>query len=229
VLVIPEKFYLIPDELAVVKPPASEEELLAAQATRKSFLFSDKPMPFLVDIVRAFRLLKNAERYLEVGIYDRGNLPYVATLMQGRGLLIGIDIEPQPERDRLVGKTIRPTQEYCFIHGNSISSQTLQKVSEKLGDKKLDAVFIDGGHDAQVAMADFANYVKYVREGGFVLFHDSLWEGTEQVKGVADALEAIDKLYPIYIIRGNNPPYRFIRNLNRTPQWGVVGIHVVGS
>ena len=74
-------------------------------------------------------------------------------------------------------------------------------MNDLLGGAKADAAFIDGGHDAFTAMHDYVNYGALLRDDGLAMFHDSLWEGSEEYKGVADALCEIDRLDP-----GNYPP-----------------------
>ena len=88
----------------------------------------------------------------------------------------------------------------------------------------MDAVFIDGDHTAYGVMSDYARYEGLVGDSGVVLFHDSVWEGTPEHKGSADALCEIDKLDPVYLVDGDAPPRRFIRPMFRNEFWGVVGV-----
>jgi len=41
-------------------------------------------------------------------------------------------------------------------------------------DKPIDLLIIDGSHRYDVAKSDFENYSKFVKEGGYILFHDTV-------------------------------------------------------
>lgn len=166
--------------------------------------------------------------YLEVGTFDRGNLAYAAHLLAENAVIIGVDVQAEENRDNLLRQHLKEGQTYISIVGDSRDPATVSKVTSVLGeDRKLDVAFIDGVHTAHAVMCDYVNYGELMESGGLIMFHDSMWEGSSQYKGSADALAEIDRLEPIYLIDAVGPPHRFMRPLWRDDIWGVVGVRVV--
>lgn len=224
---VPASFRVLPEALQPCNAPATQSELALAAEARKPFEIPDYPPSYLHDIVRAFRLLKERRVFLEIGTFDRGNLAYVSRLLADDALLIGVDVQDEPARDALLRSVLKPRQTYISIVGDSRSPDTVAKAANHLTSfSGLDAVFIDGCHTAHGVMCDYANYGELVRPNGLIMTHDSLWEGSTEYKGSADALAEIDRLDPIYLVPGEGPAYRFMRSLWRDAMWGVVGIHV---
>lgn len=203
---------------------SSDEELREITEIRREFNIGDYQAPYVRDIARAFRLLRNKKTYLEVGTFDRGNLAYVSTLLDDDATLIGVDVIDEPTRDSLLRANLKPNQRYISIVGSSRDRQTSERVAQALDGRSLDAVFIDGDHTAYGVMSDYARYEHLIDDTGTILFHDSVWEGSGQYKGTADALAEIDKLDPVYLIDGENPARRFLRPQFKNEFWGVVGV-----
>jgi Methyltransferase domain len=222
---IPTSFRRIPSSLEVCRPPASPQELAEADQARAPFLIADYAKPYMSDIVRAFRLLRGMRTYVEIGIFDRGNLNYASSLLAEDALIVGVDPQAEPERDATVRRLIKPGQTYVNVVGDSREPNVGYAVRNALGTRAVDAVFIDGNHTAHAVLCDYVNYGEMIKPGGFVLFHDSLWEGDDTFKGSGDAIAEIDKLDPIYLVPGEGPCYRFMRPLWRDSVWGVVGVH----
>jgi len=45
----------------------------------------------------------------------------------------------------------------------------------------IDILIIDGNHEYKIAKADFENYEKFVKKGGYIFFHDTIsWEGSKK-------------------------------------------------
>lgn len=221
---LPRSFYLVDPRLRVAQPLASEDEVRNTVDARAKFRFGDYGDPYVADVLRAFRMLRGKSCYLEIGIFDRGNLAYVASLLTDDAVLIGIDVQDDPERDALLRAQLKPGQTYHSVIASSRSPEAVQQVRQILGDKRLDAVFIDGDHTAYGALADYALYEEFVADDGVFLFHDSVWEGDDVHKGVCDALDEISRVDPIYMIDGSNPVRRFCRPFWRDSLWGVVAV-----
>lgn len=225
----PKEFLRIPAYLSVCQPLPTDEEVRDCRKARHAFDIQGYPAPYIDDIIRGFRLLKGARSYIEIGTFDRGNLAYVSSLLADDAVLIGVDTQHEQLRDGLLKSCLKSNQRYISVVGDSMAPETVEKVRDALGGETADAVFIDGNHTAYAVMSDYCNYGGLIREDGLVLFHDSLWEGDQTYKGVADALSEIDRLTPIYLIPGHGPCHRYMRTLFRDPQWGVVGVCRVSS
>lgn len=221
---LPRSFYQVDPRLSIAQPLASAEEVAATVANRIEFRVGDYAEPYVSDVLRAFRLLRGKRAYLEIGIFDRGNLSFVASLLEDDAVLIGIDIQPDEERDALLRASLKPGQRYHAVIGSSRDPEVVAQVTNLLGDRKLDGIFIDGDHTAYGALCDYSLYETLVADDGVFLFHDSVWEGDESFKGVCDALDEISRVEPIYMIDGSNPVRRFCRPVWRDSLWGVVAV-----
>jgi hypothetical protein len=221
---IPRSFFVVDPKLEVCQEIPSADEIKDVLDIRQPFSIPGYPKPFVTDVVRAFRLLKDKSTYLEIGIFDRGNLAYASSILSPNAVLIGVDTQEETNLDNLLITKLKKSQTYETVVGNSRASTTVSRVKSILGKGKLDAVFIDGDHTAYGAMSDYALYENMISSDGIVLFHDSVWEGAEGYKGVADALAEIDKIDPVYLIDASNPCRRFMRPMWRDQLWGVVGV-----
>jgi len=222
----PEFTENVPAWLDTTRNVPTSTEVEQAQNIRRAFLFPDAPSPYMVDIVRAFRLLKDKQIYIEIGTYDKGNLAYTSTLLAPDAHIIDVDIVAYPEATQHLQQILQPSQRLTTIVGNSISPETVAKVRAALGSELADAIFIDGDHRADALMADYSLYAPLVKPGGYVLFHDVYWNGDEQYNGSALAIEQIDKFSPVYVIFADHPPvHRFLPWLTKHEVvWGGVGI-----
>jgi predicted O-methyltransferase YrrM len=215
----------VPDALCPAADPATEEELAIADGIRSRFLFPGDAKPYMVDIVRAMRLLRGKRRYVEVGTYDRGCLAYVSTLLARGALLVDVDIEPRPEHTEKLQRFLQAEQRLVTVVGDSSSQAVLHEVRAALGDEGADAVFIDGNHSAESAWADYANFLNVLAPGGLMFFHDVYWRGTEESFGVSAAMEWIDRVHPVYVVFIDHPLHRFFPSLRKGDEvWGGVGI-----
>ncbi|NLR72478.1 class I SAM-dependent methyltransferase [Novosphingobium sp. ERN07] len=221
---LPRSFYLVDPRLDVAQPVATEQEIADTVSSRAKFRVGEYGDPYVADVLRAFRMLRGKKFYLEIGIFDRGNLAYISSLLDPDAVLIGIDVQDDPERDALLRASLKPGQTFHAVIASSRTPDAVNAVREILGSNKLDAVFIDGDHTAYGALADYALYEEFVANDGIFLFHDSVWEGDEMHKGVCDALDEISRVDTIYLIDGANPVRRFCRPLWRDSLWGVVGV-----
>jgi len=220
---------------------ATDAEMLSANDVRRSFLFpnqkeiiqneDDQKLPYMEDAVRAFRLVRGAHAYAEIGTFDKGNLAYVSSLLADDAIIFDIDIESHPNQTEKLKGVIGANQRLVTIVGSSTDDQTFRKLTEALDGQPLDALFIDGNHLAEAVISDFAMYGRLVRHEGIVLFHDSLMARSNNNKpGVAKALNTIDRVAPIYLIQGTGiPVHRFLPTFRAEIHWGVFGAHRKGD
>jgi hypothetical protein len=221
---VPRSFRIVPELLRCCGALPAKQELADVLALRNIFRMGDYPDPWMDDIVRAFRLVRGAKTYMEIGTFDRGNLAYASTLLADDAVIVGLDIRDDPVQDEKLRAFIKPSQTYLAIVGDSRLPSTFASVKDALGGREVDAVFIDGDHTAPAVLCDYTNCEALVQDGGVMLMHDSVWEGDADYKGVADALAEINAIDPVYLVDGNNPPLRFMRPPWRGSLWGVVGI-----
>jgi hypothetical protein len=60
--------------------------------------------------------------------------------------------------------------EYTYIHGDSMSIRTINKLSDICDG--IDILFIDGDHSYRGVKSDFENYCGFVNTNGFIVFDD---------------------------------------------------------
>lgn len=221
----PAEFLDIPACYDPAQQPPDAEELDKALATRKRFLFPKDHLPYMVDMVRVLRLLKNASVYIEIGTYDKGNLAYASELLAANAHIIDVEINDHPDRRELLKKHIKTSQRLTSIIGDSTAQATVEKVQQALGGQLADGIFIDGNHIAEVVIADYAYYSPIVKPGGFIFFHDVYWNGDDKYYGVARAMAEIDRLAPVYVVLMQHPVHRFLPWLSKGDTiWGGVGM-----
>ncbi len=221
---VPRSFATVPRALRCCEPLAATQELQEVLAMRGRFRVGDYPDPYLDDILRTFRLIAGSHGYLEIGTFDRGNLAYVSGLLADDAIIIGLDVQDEPQRDSKLRDVLKPGQTYVPVVGDSRDPAVVARVGQILGDRQLDTLFIDGNHTAHAVLCDYANYEGFVRDDGIIMLHDSVWEGDQQYKGVADMLAEINTVDPVYLVDGTNPPRRFMRPMWKDQFWGVVAV-----
>jgi predicted O-methyltransferase YrrM len=203
----------------------SSEELNHANEIRRKFLLPRDPEPFMVDIVRAMRLLKGRRRYVEVGTYDKGCLAYLSGLLAPDSTLVDVDIDARPAQSKLLREYLPASQSLKTLVVDSTDTATVAAIIEALGGEKADAIFIDGNHAAAYVWSDYALALEILAPGGIILFHDIFWEGNDETIGAAKAMEWIDRATPVYAIHGNDPVTRFFPDLiGAGDLWGCVGV-----
>ena len=221
----PPSYLQVPDYLEPVKPLPTPEELARAEDVRRPFVPEGTPMPYMVDVVRALRLLRGKERYVEVGTFDKGCLAYVASLLSPTATIIDVDMQENADGTERLKRLVGPGQRLVTVVGDSTSTVVLDKVRSALGGQKADAVFIDGNHAAPFCWADYCNYGELVAAGGFMFFHDIYWQGAPECFGVSQAAEWIDRMHPMHVVFADHPVHRFFPWLVKGADvWGGVGI-----
>ncbi len=216
-------FRQIPSEFARLDAPVSAAELAHAQAVRKAFELEQWNDPYMVDIIRAFRLLDGAGAYVEVGTRDKGNLAWVAPKMAPGAAMIDVDIDLFDVSERRL-KSVIGGLDYHRITGDSIAPSTLAQVRAALGGRMADVIFCDSSHMFNHTIAEFDLYFPLVRPGGVLMYHDCFWEGNEVHKGKAQAMATIDRFVPVYCVYTDVPVHRYMPRSEKTDVWGGVSI-----
>ena len=116
-------------------------------------------------------------------------------------------------------------QEYHCLIGDSSKLATLEAVKAAAGPAPFDAVFIDANHVANYAMTDFAHYGELVSRSGYVFFHDVRWEGNGSSRGVADALDILQRFVQVYqIVIGQSVTHWYRPIVKNQNNWGGIAI-----
>lgn len=221
----PEAVRNLPEWLSPTHALPTATELEQAQTIRSAFLFPNQPAPYMIDIIRAFRLLKDKQVYIEVGTYDKGNLAYISKLLAPDGHIIDVDIASHPKGTQHLQKILPTSQRLTTIIGDSTSPETQARVRQALDGQQADVIFIDGNHIGPAVMADYSLYAPLVKPGGYVFFHDVYWNGDEQHYGSALAIGQLDRFSPVYVVFGDHPVHRFLPWLEKCEAvWGGVAI-----
>jgi hypothetical protein len=223
-MLLPSIFREIPAALAVVNAPATDAESAIAAAIRRRFLVPGEPEPYMVDVVRAMRLLRGGQCYVEIGTRDRGNIAYVATLLGPDPAIVDVDLGRLPENEKAIEQELAGRARYTFVHGDSADPLVVARVASAIGPQGADCVFCDSSHMYEHTLAEFELYFPLVRPGGFLMYHDAYWEGNETDKGKCQALAAIDRFVPVYVVFVNEPVHRFLPRSTRSDTWGSVAI-----
>ena len=128
------------------------------------------------DAAQFFKSL-NVENFMEIGT-DQGGTFAIWSKLSKDGIRISVDLPhgnfgredyDVTKRDnylRTLGSNV------TMIHGSSHDEKIKKEVSEIIGDNKLDFLFIDGDHTYEGVKQDFLMYKEFVREGGWIGFHD---------------------------------------------------------
>lgn len=110
---------------------------------------------------------------MEIGTHLGGTFWAFKQVMNPEGTIVSLDIPTRmvdiPERTkRLEGD--RPRTHFLYLDSHDANS--VDKVRDVLGGKKIDFLFIDGGHLYESVRMDYEMYSPLVRMGGWIGFHD---------------------------------------------------------
>jgi len=104
---------------------------------------------------------------IEIGAFRGGSTSIWHHILDGKGLLISID--PNPNR-KFYERFGDEPDNFMFIKGRSQDKEVLIQLGEALGDEEADFIFVDGDHS--IMLQDWENYWPFLRDGGGMGFHD---------------------------------------------------------
>ena len=120
-----------------------------------------------LEIVSAILLPLKPKIIVEIGTFYGGSARYWIKSFTP-DLFISIEQVDKPQFVKL-----EEGENYHYLYNsNSNSGEVVQKVIDILGGKKIDYLFIDGGHSFPVVTEDFRLYSQMVKESGIIGFHD---------------------------------------------------------
>jgi len=106
-------------------------------------------------------------RVIEIGAAVGGTTLLWANMVGDNGIVYSIDIKSEPKC--YSGSAFE--KQIVELIGDSHDSSFKDKVFEIIGDP-VDMLFIDGDHSYEGVKEDFYSFLPFVREGGFIVFHD---------------------------------------------------------
>lgn len=224
-MIVPNIFQQVPSSFLRINDPVSVQELASAVEIRKRYELDEWQNPYLVDVIRTFRLVESASTYIEVGTRDKGNLAWIAPKLSRGAVMIDVDIDRFDSSEARLRQDLHETS-YHRVTGNSISDDTLAEVRRCLNGRPADAIFCDSSHMYDHTLAEFDRYFPLLKRGGVLLFHDCFWEGNATDKGKAQAMSAIDRFVPVYCVFMEEPVKRFVPRSDKGDVWGGLSIIV---
>jgi cephalosporin hydroxylase len=132
---------------------------------------SQVPFEFhsLINYLESF--IEKPKVIIEIGVLTGGSFRFWADYISQDGILIGVDSN---ERDNMakVREEFLNDSRIKLVIGDSTSGEVVGAVSDILGNSLADILFIDGNHEYDFVSKDFKNYGKFVKRGGYIVFHD---------------------------------------------------------
>ncbi len=108
----------------------------------------------------------------DIGSSGGGTIRLFSHFADKEAQIISIDIDNTPVRQVVFQHLVGLDQDLWVIQASSYADETVSKIKERLGDQKIDLLFIDGDHEYDGVKKDFELYAPLVREGGIIGFHD---------------------------------------------------------
>jgi|SaaInlV_100m_DNA_2_1039680.scaffolds.fasta_scaffold02887_6 predicted O-methyltransferase YrrM len=127
--------------------------------------------------------LNKVERYLEIGVHNGTSMSYVVSENSNPKHCIGIDffgaighykkdkLTKERSRSNIKGNNTSESK-IGLIKGNSKSKKVIAELCRHFDYESVDLLFIDGDHSYAGVKADFENYSKFVRPGGWIVLDD---------------------------------------------------------
>jgi cephalosporin hydroxylase len=140
-----------------------------------------RPMQIKEELIEFLKILHKMElkRIIEIGTAKGGMIFLFSKIVSRDAKIISIDLPKGPFgggysflRILLYKLFIEKDKKIYFLRMNSHDEKTLKKVEKILNGKKVDLLFIDGDHTYDGVKKDFEMYKKFVKKGGFIVFHD---------------------------------------------------------
>jgi len=140
-----------------------------------------KPLQIRSEILELVSVLDRIKPnvVIEIGTYSDGTLFLLSRVAAEDATIISIDFPDvrfgggYPVWKIPLYKGFRlPKQKLHLLRADSHSKETLEKVKNILGDRKVDFVFIDGDHAYEGVKKDFEMFSPLVKKDGMIAFHD---------------------------------------------------------
>lgn len=141
--------------------------------------------------------------FIEIGTRFGGTFESLASITTGKKISIdfcdgefgGIGAAEAARRN---GRILSNYPDAYMIEGDSHSIKTVLKLNSILKGEKVDFLFIDGDHTYRGALADYMVYRQFVKDTGFIAFHDII-ESEFHTKAGCFVSELWRKLLPKHV------------------------------
>jgi len=136
--------------------------------------------------------------YAEIGACSGGTTFAINKFLEFNELLIiddggaeASDFYVDQRGDQLRGQNLKFIPRIEII-GSSAEQRVIDMVLHISTKQKYDILFIDGDHSYQGIRLDTINYLSIVRQGGYVIFHDT----AEHIPGIQQWLSELPTVFP---------------------------------
>ncbi|MGB8320750.1 MAG: CmcI family methyltransferase [Ignavibacteriaceae bacterium] len=150
-----------------------------------SFTWMGRPIiQFPEDLIRLQEIIYTIKPdiIIETGIAHGGGLVFYASLCRAmkKGKVIGIDIEIRSHNRKAI-ETHELFEYITLIEGNSISKDTIEKVTANVEQDSIVMVFLDSNHTKDHVLSELKAYSEFVSEGSYIIAMDGIMSN---LKGV---------------------------------------------
>lgn len=113
---------------------------------------------------------------LEIGSWKGGLFYIMSQILPHEGVKMSVDLDGYNNFDMKARneRMITWADNVKILNANSHDQSTYDWVKNNLGNEKLDFLMIDGDHSYEGSKMDYEMYKGFVREGGWIGFHDIL-------------------------------------------------------
>lgn len=124
----------------------------------------------LCDLIRGIE----PRTIVEIGTDLGGTLFLFTRAAPSDAVIISVDLPRWhlKSRSALLEAFTHDEQRIFVIRGDSHSPAIVDKVAKALDGREIDFLFIDGDHSYHGVKMDFETYMRFVKNGGIIAFHD---------------------------------------------------------
>jgi predicted O-methyltransferase YrrM len=111
---------------------------------------------------------------VEIGTDLGGTLFVLTRAASSDAVIISVDLPRWhlKSRSALFEAFAHDEQRILVVRGDSHSAAIVDKVAKSLDGREIDLLFIDGDHSYEGVKTDFKTYMRFVKNGGMIAFHD---------------------------------------------------------
>lgn len=190
----------------------SLRDLFKLSETFEGGLITIRTMQFEEEILPFLKIVQNLkpQAICEIGTCEGGTLWLFCKVASDNATIISVDLPEgkfgggyAEHKIPFYQSFAKNGQQLHLIREDSHKAETLEKVKDALGRKKLDLLFIDGDHTYEGVKKDFEMYSPLVREGGLIAFHDVVEHTFDPTCRVSDFWNEIKLDYKTRTFVGN--------------------------